>query len=112
HLNAIIDWEIWSVGDPRVDLTWLTFFCDDSGHPSRASDQPSGMPSSNELLAAYLDAAREPLPDLDWFYALTYFKEAALTSLLVKRAEKGDNQEVRERMVKFTPKLGELLDMA
>ena len=35
---------------PRVDLTWLTFFCDDSGHPSKASDAPSGMPSSAELL--------------------------------------------------------------
>lgn len=112
RLNAIIDWEIWSVGDPRVDLTWLTFFCDDSGHPSRASDQPSGMPSSQELLNAYLDAAGEALPDLDWFYALTYFKEAALTSLLVKRAEKGDNAELKERMVAFIPSLGRLLEMA
>jgi aminoglycoside phosphotransferase (APT) family kinase protein len=112
HLNSIIDWEIWSVGDPRVDLTWLTFFCDDSGHPSKSSDQPSGMPSSSELLAAYVDAGGDAFPDLDWFYALTYFKEAALTSLLVKRAEKSGDPVLAERMGRFTPKLGDLLTMA
>ena len=62
RLNAVIDWEIWSVGDPRVDLTWLTFFCDDSGHPSKASDEPSGMPSSAELRAAYVTPAAKPSP--------------------------------------------------
>ncbi len=112
RLNAIIDWEIWSVGDPRVDLTWLTFFCDDSGHPSKASEAPSGMPSSEELLACYADAGGESYPDLDWFYALTYFKEASLTSLLVKRAERGSDPVLAERLVRFIPSLGRLLDMA
>jgi len=112
RLSAIIDWEIWSVGDPRVDLTWLTFFCDDSGHPSRASDRPSGMPSSAEMSATYADAGGEDFPDLDWFYALTYFKEAALTSLLIKRAEKSADPGIAARLVEFTPSLGRLLDMA
>lgn len=62
HLNAVIDWEIWSVGDPRVDLTWLTFFCDDSGHPSKSSDEPSGMPSSVELRARTWTLAAKPSP--------------------------------------------------
>jgi aminoglycoside phosphotransferase (APT) family kinase protein len=112
RLNAVIDWEIWSVGDPRVDLTWLTFFCDDSGHPSKASDGPSGIPSSAELREAYVAAGGEAFNDLEWFYALTYFKEASLTSLLVKRAERSDDQVLRERLVRFTPSLGRLLDMA
>ncbi len=112
RLEAIIDWEIWSVGDPRVDLTWLTFFCDDSGHPSKASPKPSGMPSSAELRASYVEAGGESFPDLDWFYALTYFKEASLTSLLVKRAEKGSDPAVADRMTRFIPSLGHLLDMA
>jgi aminoglycoside phosphotransferase (APT) family kinase protein len=112
HLSAIIDWEIWSVGDPRVDLTWLTFFCDDSGHPSRASERPSGMPSSAEMRAAYVDAGGEVFPDLDWFYALTYFKEAALTSLLIKRAEKSGDPGIAAQLVEFTPSLGRMLDMA
>lgn len=112
HLAAVIDWEIWSVGDPRVDLTWLTFFCDDAGHPSKASDQPSGMPTSAELRTAYEAAGGDEFPDLDWFYALTYFKEAALTSLLIKRAERSADPNTTPRLIEFIPKLKELLDMA
>jgi aminoglycoside phosphotransferase (APT) family kinase protein len=112
HITAVIDWEIWSVGDPRVDLTWLTFFCDDAGHPSKASDLPSGMPAGAEVRAAYVAAGGEEFPDLAWFDALTYYKEASLTSLLIKRAEKGADREVAERLVQFIPKLGHLLDMA
>jgi aminoglycoside phosphotransferase (APT) family kinase protein len=112
RLTAVIDWEIWSIGDPRVDLSWLTFFCDDAGHPSKASDQPSGMPSGAEMLGAYVAAGGEEYPDLAWFDALTYFKEASLTSLLIKRAEKGTDLTVTARLVEFTPKLGDLLNMA
>ncbi len=112
RINAVIDWEIWSVGDPRVDLTWLTFFCEDSGHPSRANSAFSGMPSSGEVLNEYFAAGGEETPHLAWFDALTYFKEAALTSLLIKRAEKSDVTETTERLISFTPKLGDLLIMA
>ena len=70
------------------------------------------MPSSAELLACYVDAGGESYPDLDWFYALTYFKEASLTSLLVKRAERGSDPVLAERLVRFIPSLGRLLDMA
>jgi len=112
RITAVIDWEIWSVGDPRVDLTWLTFFCDDAGHPSRTSDEPSGMPTSAEMRAAYVAAGGEAFPDLDWFDALTCFKEAALTSLLIKRAEKSGDPGIAAQLVEFTPKLGGLLDMA
>lgn len=112
HITSVIDWEIWSVGDPRVDLTWLTFFCEDSTHPSRASEGPTGMPLGAELLDAYVAAGGEAYPDLQWFDALTCFKEAALTSLLIKRAEKSGDPIVAERLVSFTPKLGELLASA
>jgi aminoglycoside phosphotransferase (APT) family kinase protein len=112
RVTAVIDWEIWSVGDPRVDLTWLTFFCDDAGHPSKASDQPSGMPSSDEVRAAYFAAGGDEHSDLDWFDALTYFKEAAMTALLIKRAAKNADPTISDGLVAFIPKLGHLLDMA
>ena len=59
-----------------------------------------------------MDAGGEDYPDLDWFYALTYFKEAALTSLLIKRAEKSVDPVLAARLVQFTPSLGRMLDMA
>lgn len=86
RVAAIIDWEIWSIGDPRVDLSWFLFFTDESGHPMAPASEPSGMPSAAELLDAYVGASGGGEPkDLLWFDALTRYKEAAATALLVKR---------------------------
>jgi aminoglycoside phosphotransferase (APT) family kinase protein len=85
EVTAIIDWEIWSLGDPRVDMTWLTFFTDEAQHPASVSAEPTGMPTKAELVDAYQEARGEGLRDLDWFEALTKYKESAATALLIKR---------------------------
>jgi aminoglycoside phosphotransferase (APT) family kinase protein len=89
---AIIDWEIWSVGDPRMDLAWLMAFTEPVQQrvPSRdPANQAAAdaMPSAAELLAEYLDelgAGPEPA-DLDWFLAFSYYKLGAAMSVLCKR---------------------------
>ena len=58
RVTAVIDWEIWSIGDPRVDLTWMTFFTDEATHPAASGTGPSGMPTAAELLDAYGWAGR------------------------------------------------------
>ncbi len=106
RVTAVIDWEIWSVGDPRVDVAWFTFFTDEAGHPAARSSEPSGMPTAAELLDAYAAAGGAPLDDLLWFHALTRYKEAAATALLVKRARRsGDLHPALERMVPALPRL-------
>ncbi|MFF4025473.1 phosphotransferase family protein [Nocardia elegans] len=87
-VTAIIDWEIWSVGDPRVDLSWLTYFTDEAGHPAAPSAQPCGTPTIAEVVREYEQAWGRPVTDLVWFDALTRYKEAAATALLIKRARK------------------------
>ncbi len=92
RLAAIIDWEIWSVGDPRTDLAWLMAFTDpvqqrvaqrDAANQAAADAMPSGA----ELLAEYVDEARLDAapPDLDWFLAFCYYKLGAAMSVLAKR---------------------------
>jgi aminoglycoside phosphotransferase (APT) family kinase protein len=104
-VTSIIDWEIWSVGDPRIDATWLTYFCDDQAHPGALdATVPSGMPTTDELLAAYVEARGVALPDLDWFKALTRYKEVGATALLIKRARKaGRVDSMTERMTPALP---------
>lgn len=105
-VESIIDWEIWSVGDPRVDVTWFMYFTDDAGHPASPSDEPCGMPSSGELRDLYEQASGRPLVDLDWFVALTRYKEAAATALLIKRARKSGNAHSSfERMEPALPSM-------
>lgn len=103
---AIIDWEIWSIGDPRVDMTWLTYFTDDAAHPATEPIGPAGTPTSAEVIEAYERARGSALPDLAWFEALTKYKEAAATALLIKRGRKaGTLQPSMQRMAPALPKM-------
>ncbi|WP_024795602.1 phosphotransferase family protein [Tomitella biformata] len=87
-VTALIDWEIWSVGDPRVDLTWLAYFTDEAGHPAAVSEEPCGTPTIAEVVRLYEQTLGHEVVDIDWFHALTRYKEAAATALLIKRGRK------------------------
>jgi aminoglycoside phosphotransferase (APT) family kinase protein len=92
RLAAIIDWEIWSIGDPRTDLAWLMAFTDPVQQRVARRDAPNqaaadAMPAAGELLAAYVaEAGLEAEPaELDWFMAFGYYKLGAAMSVLAKR---------------------------
>jgi aminoglycoside phosphotransferase (APT) family kinase protein len=89
---AIIDWEIWSLGDPRHDLAWLMAFCDPGQRRVDTRDAANqaaadAMPSGEALLGEYLDeaGASAPPPDLAWFLALCHYKLGATMTVLAKR---------------------------
>lgn len=89
RLTAIIDWEIWSVGDPRIDLAWLMMHSDPV-HRFRAQDEAnraagSGMPDPRALLQTYRATRAVELPDLDWFQAYSYYMVISTVSVFVKR---------------------------
>ena len=109
-VTALIDWENWSLGDPRFDLTWLTCFTDEAGHPGSVSDEPTGMPGRAELIDAYQQARGGALRDLPWFEALAKYKESAASARLITRARKaGRLSDTHRRML---PALPVLLDQA
>lgn len=111
---AVIDWEIWTLGDPRVDVTWLTFFTDEAAHPASEPCGPAGSPSRAQVIAAYEAEHGTALPDMAWFDALTKYKEAAATALLLKRALKAGQQlnPRNQRMLPAVPRLvGEAIDL-
>ena len=87
-ITGVIDWELWTVSDPRIDLSWMLFFTDEADHPSARHGVPSGMPGRAELLAAYEAASGAAVQDLGWFDALTCFKEGAAMALIAKLARR------------------------
>lgn len=111
RINAVIDWEIWSVGDPRIDLAWLAFFTDHAGHPAVAPGTVAGTPTAREVVLAYGEALGQPVPELGWFDALTRYKEAGVTGLLLKRAAKL-GRPVKESMERMRPALPRLVQEA
>jgi aminoglycoside phosphotransferase (APT) family kinase protein len=89
---ALIDWEIWSLSDPRLDLAWFLFFTDEAEHPMASNPGPTGMPTAADMYAEYVDASGHEPADMPWFHALIRYKEAAATSLLVKRMLKAGEE--------------------
>ena len=90
ELTALIDWEIWSVGDPRTDLAWLLMHVDPSHyfrHERSVRDLAAGtgMPSASALLDEYLSVRPGDVPDLDWFLAYCHYKTASTIAVFVKR---------------------------
>jgi aminoglycoside phosphotransferase (APT) family kinase protein len=90
RLAAIIDWEIWSVGDPRCDLAWLLTYVDPVQRFVEEMDEANlraqgGMPSRDELVAEYRAIRPDELEHLDWFLAYCYFKIASTTAALSKQ---------------------------
>jgi aminoglycoside phosphotransferase (APT) family kinase protein len=83
RIVAVIDWEIWSVGDPRVDAGWFLANADPRTY-GRATPLSGRTPPPAELAAVYAGALGRQVADLDWFQALACFKSAATWSLIVK----------------------------
>jgi aminoglycoside phosphotransferase (APT) family kinase protein len=113
RITAVIDWEIWSVGDPRVDAGWFLINCDPRTYrrPTRYAEV---TPPPDELATIYRQATGREVPQLDWFCALACFKSTATWSLIVKhnRRRSAPNPEL-EAMASTLPLLlsraGELL---
>jgi aminoglycoside phosphotransferase (APT) family kinase protein len=90
ELTAVIDWELWSVGDPRTDLAWLLMHTDPAHYfwrerTARDVEAGRGMPTASALLEDYLSARPIRVPDLDWFLAYCHYKTASTIAALVKR---------------------------
>jgi aminoglycoside phosphotransferase (APT) family kinase protein len=83
HVNAVIDWEIWSIGDPRVDVGWFLINCDPDTY-QRVPASAGVAPSTAELAQIYQHELGREVADLAWFTALACFKSAATWSLIVK----------------------------
>lgn len=83
RVTAVVDWEIWSVGDPRVDLGWLLTNADPATY-RRATRYTATFPSPGELAEEHAGVLGRALPALPWFRALACFKSAATWSLIVK----------------------------
>jgi aminoglycoside phosphotransferase (APT) family kinase protein len=83
RITGIVDWEIWSVGDPRVDAGWFLINCDPRTY-RRPTRYAAAAPSLDELASIYADAVGYEVPQLDWFCALACFKSTATWSLIVK----------------------------
>ena len=104
RINAIVDWEIWSIGDPRIDAGWFLINCDPDTY-RRVPASAGIAPPTAELTEIYR-AEGGAVGDLDWFIALACFKSAATWSLIVKHNRRRASPRAElEAMVPTLPRL-------
>ncbi len=92
---SVIDWEIWARSDPRVDLGWFLMMCNPD--PELGRRIADGMPSDEELLAAYTMASGIEVKDLHWFSALVRYKQAAISALIIRNARRRGEESPMSR---------------
>ena len=109
QITAVIDWEIWSVGDPRVDAGWFLVNADPDTY-RRPTPYVDVVPPVAELAACYTDAIGTPMPELTWFMALACYKSAATWSLIVKHNRR--RSRPRAELEAMAPHLPDLLSRA
>lgn len=89
RLAAIIDWEMGTIGDPKLDLAWAL-----QGWPEDPSIDagtigyvdPTGMPGRSALVAHYAEVSGRQVDDIDYYLILARWKLAIVLEQGYQRA--------------------------
>ncbi|MFJ6790415.1 phosphotransferase family protein [Streptomyces angustmyceticus] len=80
-LNAVLDWEMSTLGDPLTDLGLLVMYSSDLGLPESPVSTTSGAPghpSPAELIERYAARSGRDTSALAWYTAFAWFKLAVI----------------------------------
>jgi aminoglycoside phosphotransferase (APT) family kinase protein len=87
QLAALIDWEMGTVGDPKLDLAWTVHAWPNDDSPQAISYvNLNGMPKRDELLAYYAEVSGRQVDDIDYYNVLAKWKLALVLEAGFARA--------------------------
>ncbi|MCX4831281.1 phosphotransferase family protein [Streptomyces sp. NBC_01016] len=97
RLAAVVDWEMGTVGDPKLDLAWMLHsWPENTAAPEAATSgyvDLTGMPSRDELLARYAELSGRQVDDFDYYAVLAKWKLAIVLEQGFQRA--GDDPKLQ-----------------
>ena len=97
RLAAIVDWEMGTVGDPKLDLGWVVQSWPEDTSTADAAESSyvdlRGMPSRGELLAHYSRVSGRQVDDIDYYVILAKWKLAVVLEQGFQRA--GDDEKLQ-----------------
>jgi len=100
-LAAIVDWEMGTVGDPKLDLGWMIQSWPTDTKAPEASEASyvdlRGMPNRSQVLAHYSEVSGRQVDDIDYYVILAKWKLAIVLERGFARA--GDD----EKLLAFGP---------
>jgi aminoglycoside phosphotransferase (APT) family kinase protein len=96
RLEAVLDWEMATIGDPLADLGYLCMMWSESGDPEggmRAHlgnvTRAEGFPTRGELIERYERRTGRSMEDLRWYTTLALWKSVVFMEGNYKRAVAG-----------------------
>ncbi len=112
ELTAVLDWELTTLGDPRLDLAW---FLTTSGGAGSFETVTDGFPTMDELVARYNDGTGLRLDDLTWWRTLACYKLGIILEGTNARAAAGrapveTGRDLHGRAVDLFDQASDLID--
>jgi aminoglycoside phosphotransferase (APT) family kinase protein len=96
RLAAIVDWEMGTVGDPKLDLGWVVqSWPEDTNETGDGFSYVDmrGMPSRSQLLAHYSKVSGRQVDDIDYYVVLAKWKLGVVLEQGFQRA--GDDKKLQ-----------------
>jgi aminoglycoside phosphotransferase (APT) family kinase protein len=97
RLAALIDWEMGTVGDPKLDLAWVVqSWPKDLNDPSLTGAGYAdlyGMPTKDQLVQHYAEVSGRQVDDLDYYIILAKWKLGVVLEQGYQRA--GDDEKLQ-----------------
>ena len=94
RMAAIVDWEMGTVGDPKIDLAWVVQSWPED--PADGFDMGyvdiTGMPTRSQLLDRYAETSGRQVDDIDYYVVLARWKLAIVLEQGFQRA--GDDPKL------------------
>lgn len=100
RLEAVLDWEMATIGDPLADLGYLCMMWTESGDPKGGMREAlggvtrrEGFPTRDELIGAYEQRTGRSMQDLRWYTTLALWKSIVFMEGNYKRAVAGSTDD-------------------
>jgi aminoglycoside phosphotransferase (APT) family kinase protein len=106
RVQAVLDWEMGAVGDPRADLGYLlATYSEPGGGPSPLGVSPvtalEWFPTKTELVERYVERSGRDVGPLGWFEALALWKASVFCEAIYGRFRRGELGAEDERAAAF-----------
>jgi aminoglycoside phosphotransferase (APT) family kinase protein len=96
RLEAVLDWEMATIGDPLADLGYLCMMWSEPGDPPGGLREAlgrvtraEGFPTRAELIARYEELSGRSMRDLRWYVTLAVWKSVVFMEGNYRRAAAG-----------------------
>jgi aminoglycoside phosphotransferase (APT) family kinase protein len=100
HLEAVLDWEMATIGDPLADIGYMCMMWSEADDPNEGLrahlgnvTRAEGFPTRAELIALYEERSGRSVGDVRWYVTLALWKSVVFMEGNYKRAVAGTTDD-------------------